>query len=81
MRIRHLVDRIGNNVPHITEWVRVRRPDVVEYVDTVMGHEDVMLLMATAYAAGRASVIAEVEGTTVTEVESDPDWQVEPKGT
>ncbi len=80
--IRNRVDLIGCNHKHIREYVSQRRPDVAGSVDGILDaalggfggdktKEGIMALMALAYSAGRASVIAEVEGITITDVCKD----------
>lgn len=68
MKIRDKVDLIGNNIADILEWCRAKRPDCLAHVERLKDEDAFMLLMAIAYQAGRASVIAEVEKTTITEV-------------
>ncbi len=76
MKIRDRIDRIGDNAPHILEYARVKRPEIASMVDRLQENPAIGLLVAVAYAAGRASIIAEVEGTTITEVENDPSWGI-----
>lgn len=67
-RIRDQVDYVGNNKPHILEWAKARRPDVARDLQTLLNREDLMFIAAIAYAAGRTSVVAELEKTTIAEV-------------
>jgi hypothetical protein len=77
--IRNRVDLVGDNNKHIREYVSERRPDVADSVHGVLDYnlggdptkDGVIALMAIAYAAGRASVIAEVEGATIADVCKD----------
>ena len=61
------VDPIGNNHEHIQEWTRARRPDLTKVIERAVNDIDRMVFMAIAYAAGRASVVAELDHITVTE--------------
>lgn len=69
-KIQYKIDLVGKNLPDILEWCKVRRPDLVPHMQVIQKLEAYVLLLAVAYAAGRSSVIAELEGTTITEVES-----------
>lgn len=69
IKIRDKVDCVGHNFDDIMEWARVRRPDVVHHINQLRSNDAIILLMAIAYSAGRSSVIAEVEQTTITQLE------------
>lgn len=84
--IRDRVDLIGCNHKHIREYVGQRRPDLADqvnmFLDAALGgdlvawrldrsKDAIMALMALSYSVGRASAIAEVEGTTITNVCKD----------
>ncbi len=69
MKIRDKVDLIGNNVEDILEWAKIRRPDVVDHLHHLKNNQASLLLLSIGYAAGRTSVIAEIEDTTITEIE------------
>lgn len=67
MNIKDKVNPVGNNKKDVLEWVRVRRPDTAANIEKLWDQDGPALLMAIAYQAGRASVIAEIDGTTITE--------------
>ncbi len=76
---RGQVDIIGCNHQHIREYVSVRRPDVLGPVERILdaalggdrSKDGIVALMALTYSAGRASVVAEMEGRTIAAVCKD----------
>ncbi|VVB77418.1 Uncharacterised protein [uncultured archaeon] len=67
--ISRLVDIVGNNKEDILEYVKVRRSDVYDKLAPLLDRDDLFFIAALAYAAGRTSVVAELEGKTIKEVE------------
>jgi len=67
-RFRDTIDLVGNNISDIREWISKRRPDIAQDFERLLLRKDIVLLMSVAYAAGRSSVVAEVEKKTITEV-------------
>jgi hypothetical protein len=78
VKIADRVDIIGHNVEHIREYVATRRPECLGSLDQIIEatksplrsqKDDALLfLLAIGYSAGRASVVAEVEGRTIKDV-------------
>lgn len=76
-RIKDIVNPIGDWQAHLLEWANARRPDTVMHLRALLAarandkqmEAAINLLAGMAYAAGRSSVIAELEKTTITEVE------------
>ena len=71
-RIRDQVDPVGHNIVHILEWARVRRPDLVNILERAQNDDALMSLLAIGYAAGRTSVVAELEKVSITQLA--PEW-------
>lgn len=56
---------VGQNVEDIIAYAKVRRPDVLNHLPGLLDNQGIMFVAAIAYAAGRASVVAEVNETTI----------------
>ena len=61
------IDPVGHNLIDILEYCAVRRPDVVTQIERLAQQDALMFLLAIGYAAGRASVVAELDGIEVRE--------------